>query len=891
MAVRRLLHGDIEPVAALAVGEGQHYALGEQVILVGGYTLKRTVHKRHHLGAGDGRIGTERAVGIALDPAHLRSNGDGLIRPVFGGHIGELHTLDGLGVRELREHRGELGAGNGLVGTERAALGGVNDHAGLFESCDAVVVPRTGLDVGEAALGREILIARLVREQTEENGRDLGAGDAAVRAHRAVGIAHDVGVVIARVQRGLARGGGMIGAGVVEDDIICAGVDGDGFHAVAIDAVTSDTDRFFLHDGVEGLTVDPLVIRDRLRRILEIVVDGIAQVSALGVVNVDDILRLIGANGQFILIGAVVVVAIDSDNFISTVDLSTEGHTGLNLFLVQNNVRIFLKVVDGIAQVSANCPLSNEFEILFQRDLITGMIDVTVVVLPTGEGVAVTLGSVGDGVAAEVITSRGGRALSRTIVIVIGHGVDIDLTVKVPGKFVFDLRITGSAFADLTGGGGETSNVGERDVILRAVALARDLGSLIFRDVESRKIKPRGAIGRLLRGAVPVDAEGDKVFLVFLVISVFVPLDRLAVYGHISRELGVIVREECVHVDGIRGSCITYNIKGNRSTVLHEPCIILVFQRNSRGGILGRVDCTGICVELIYVLLRLDGDRVGVAVLGVAFNTIRGVGVLNQRVGLALVAVGGFRIGAVDGDIADQRFEVVIVGSVGSLGRLGRPLRDINTKIMIAVKTPMPLVIPLRDRYLIGFVPSNGNGYFVAAADSFISRKINACNIVCGNLANIIFCPPIVWKRSAGTHPIFRLRIFWADNTNLMRQSIKSFEVFLGGFIQINSNPAIFSRPYVVLRQRVERQQGQCHHKHQNPRQQPLSCFLSSHKKIPPSFGRNTAHRRGNMNASATGCHAVRGHRLGSWLCDTGFRRLCLLSAHLLVSVSRTAYD
>ena len=95
----------------------------------------------------------------------------------------------------------------------------------------------------------------------------------------------------------------------------------------------------------------------------------------------------------------------------------------------------------------------------------------------------------------------------------------------------------------------------------------------------------------------------------------------------------------------------------------------------------------------------------------------------------------------------------------------------------------------------------------------------------------------------------------------------------------------------IQSRQCVERQQGQCHHKHQNPRQQPLSCFLSSHKKIPPSFGRNTAHRRGSMNASATGCHAVRGHRLGSWLCDTGFRRLCLLSAHLLVSVSRTAYD
>ena len=36
----------------------------------------------------------------------------------------------------------------------------------------------------------------------------------------------------------------------------------------------------------------------------------------------------------------------------------------------------------------------------------------------------------------------------------------------------------------------------------------------------------------------------------------------------------------------------------------------------------------------------------------------------------------------------------------------------------------------------------------------------------------------------------------------------------------------------IQSRQCVERQQGQCHHKHQNPRQQPLSCFLSSHKKF-----------------------------------------------------------
>ena len=134
------------------------------------------------------------------------------------------------------------------------------------------------------------------------------------------------------------------------------------------------------------------------------------------------------------------------------------------------------------------------------------------------------------------------------------------------------------------------------------------------------------------------------------------------------------------------------------------------------------------------------------------------------------------------------------------------------------------------------------------------------------------------------------IRRVLANKLRLFRRTIIVANIEFVTHIQ-DSESNIDLMSCIQLRQCVERQQGQCHYKHQNPRQQPLSCFLSSHKKIPPSFGRNTAHRRGSMNASATGCHAVRGHRLGSWLCDTGFRRLCLLSAHLLVSVSRTAYD
>ena len=81
------------------------------------------------------------------------------------------------------------------------------------------------------------------------------------------------------------------------------------------------------------------------------VVDLVAEVGFLGVVNVDDILT--GGDGQGVLIDAVVVVAVDVNNFVRTRDRCVEGHTVLNLLLVKDIVCALLKVVDGIAQISA----------------------------------------------------------------------------------------------------------------------------------------------------------------------------------------------------------------------------------------------------------------------------------------------------------------------------------------------------------------------------------------------------------------------------------------------------------------------------------------------------------------------------------------------------------
>ena len=119
---------------------------------------------------------------------------------------------------------------------------------------------------------------------------------------------------------------------------------------------------------------------------------------------------------------------------------------------------------------------------------------------------------------------------------------------------------------------------------------------------------------------------------------------------------------------------ITLDVERNGSTALHEPCIILVFQRNSRGAVLGIVGFVGIGIELFHILLSVNGDRVSVAALSITLNLTGGVGAGNQRVALALGSVGRLVIGAVDGDLADQTAEVVLTGSGGLIGLGGSVL-------------------------------------------------------------------------------------------------------------------------------------------------------------------------------------------------------------------------
>ena len=110
------------------------------------------------------------------------------------------------------------------------------------------------------------------------------------------------------------------------------------------------------------------------------------------------------------------------------------------------------------------------------------------------------------------------------------------------------------------------------------------------------------------------------------------------------------------------------DVENNGGAALNSPAIIRVFQGNGRVDALGIMGSAGIGVELLHILLRVDGDSVGVAVFGVACNLTGGVGAGNQSVALGLKLVGSLAVGAVDGDIIDQTAEVALTGSGGLVG-------------------------------------------------------------------------------------------------------------------------------------------------------------------------------------------------------------------------------
>ena len=159
---------------------------------------QRPVHHRHQLRARDRLVGAEGTVRVALDPAEGRDLRDGRSRPMAAG-IAEGGRAVRL-ARELRQHRGQLAAGDRVVRAEIAVCT-VRDDARAVQRGDIDIVPLVHAHVAEARHAAVVRRARLLAHQAEEDRRGLDAGDIALRLDRAVRIAVDVGEMLRRVQR------------------------------------------------------------------------------------------------------------------------------------------------------------------------------------------------------------------------------------------------------------------------------------------------------------------------------------------------------------------------------------------------------------------------------------------------------------------------------------------------------------------------------------------------------------------------------------------------------------------------------------------------------------------------------------------------------------------
>ena len=200
VVVGGLLHVEVVPcVHVRVVAPGLH--AGQQIACRLRRAAERAVHHCHEFGTGDVAVRAEAAVGIAVDPAHLRGNRDFLGCPVARANVIELCSGGALQTGELCDHRSELGAGDRVIRTELAVRSGVDDHAGIFERSNVGVVPVAAGNVRiGAAVGLVVGLARVAHDAVQDRC-GLRTGDIAFGLHGAVGIAVDKCEVVFGVER------------------------------------------------------------------------------------------------------------------------------------------------------------------------------------------------------------------------------------------------------------------------------------------------------------------------------------------------------------------------------------------------------------------------------------------------------------------------------------------------------------------------------------------------------------------------------------------------------------------------------------------------------------------------------------------------------------------
>ena len=185
--------GDIRVLAGILVRLTCHAA------------AQQTVQQNGCLRAGDVLIGGKLPVADAVDPAEGRRRGNGVKRPVAGGHVGK-----GLSARGDLSKAGadgdKLGAGDGLIRGKLAVADALHD-AKRGKGIHRLGAPERVGDVRKGGFGGNLLLL----QQAVEDLRHLSAGNGACGIEPAVRHALHIGNVLIGVQ--LLGDAGHIGVG------------------------------------------------------------------------------------------------------------------------------------------------------------------------------------------------------------------------------------------------------------------------------------------------------------------------------------------------------------------------------------------------------------------------------------------------------------------------------------------------------------------------------------------------------------------------------------------------------------------------------------------------------------------------------------------------------
>ena len=349
----------------------------------------------------------------------LAGRGDGVAAHGLAGFTAQ--GVDNLvAIQRAGNRRGQLG----LSRTEHLGLViGSDGNSGRIDG--QLSVRCFGYDVLTGSIHRvhgAVGKLRIIGARVGAGGGDGNAGEVRVSGSTGVAFHSLLGAVIGP---GLAVGDQLYILIVVEVDHILAGANGDVLAIGADLCAVRNRDGRHIQRLLEGQARNSLGFMYLLRGSVPVVVHGCGQVGAFGVVQVDNVLA--DSNGQGFLIGAVVVITIDCNDFIGSLYDIVEGHAILYLLSMQDAVGALLQIVHRIAQVGTLGEGAGKGHIFGGHREGAG--NFRVFHFPAMENVAVCLSLVRHGHIRAILVachSRRGRcAVGNRAGVLVGHGVAV----------------------------------------------------------------------------------------------------------------------------------------------------------------------------------------------------------------------------------------------------------------------------------------------------------------------------------------------------------------------------------------------------------------------------------------------------------------------------------